>query len=293
MTLPSSDVLGDEFPSAEQILALAIPDGHYELAERDHRQFLRHVHALDFFPTEVGAPAHPIFAHLATHMGYGWTFNELLANIGSDPSAGVVFGGGTFTYHRPQRVGEQYVVTARMRDVQRKKGRRAGLFDAVTMALALIDEGGATVVETTETYIVPRRSAQDAPPSSAHVSEPSVATGGYAVGPITREDIVGIMGVMHDTNPVHLDAELARASGYRGPVHQGPANLAFIFNAIAARRGRTHDIRSAAFTFRATVTAGDRLEVRLSGAEDGVIEAELHVVGVGLALTCRAKFGAA
>lgn len=280
-------------PSAEEILGLTIPDGAYELTERTHALLLKHAHATELFTTVSGGPAHPIFAHLATHCGMGWTFNEFLAEVGSDPLAGVVFGGGTFRFHRPLRVGERFVVSSRMHDVTRKVGRRVGAFDAITIALTLLDSAGEAALETTETYIVPRREVQEpaepvaSPPT---IATPSEAAGGYQVGPILGEDIVGIMEVMNDTNPVHLDAELAIASGYRGPVNQGPINLAFIFNAMAAQRGQVADIVSAEFTFRETVTEGDRLEVRLTGSDSATLDGELHILGTGLAVTCRAEF---
>jgi acyl dehydratase len=189
-----------------------------------------------------------------------------------------------------------------MHAVERKHGRRAGTFDAITVALDLIDVDGdgSPAVSTTETYIVPRRTLNSAPTAAgAMVADPveSVATGGYPVGPIALEDIIGIMDVMGDTNPVHIDLELALASGYRGIVHQGPANLGFIFNAMAADRGTITDIRHAAFTFLDTVTEGDRLEVRLTrpeleSGEPETLDGALVILGADVALTCRAQFGA-
>ena len=282
-------------PDPDRILALTVPDGHYTVTARRHADLLRHIHAPEAFTTSDGGPAHPIFAHLATNRGMGWDFPELLEHVGATPEDGVVFGGGTFTFAELLTVGEPYTVRARMHDVRRKSGRRIGAFDAITLALDVVAPDGAVPVRTTETYVVPRpgtRHADDRRPSPVPRPGPSgpARPGRFRqpVGPITREDIAGIMAVMEDTNPVHVDAGLARAAGYRGPVHQGPANLAFVFNAIAADRGTVTDVGHAAFTFRDTVTEGDRLEVHLDGTAP--VEGRLEIVGVGTALTCEVGF---
>lgn len=288
-------------PTPSQTLALTIPDGKYTVAEDAHRRLLTYIHAPELFALKRGEAAHSIFAHLATHIGMGWTFNEFLAAVQATPGDGVVFGGGTFTYNQQILIGHSYVIKSVMHSVERKHGRRAGTFDAITVALDLIDvEGtGEPAVSTTETYIVPRRTLDSRPATTAAAPiEPveSVSTGAYPVGPIALDDIVGIMDVMGDTNPVHIDLDLALASGYRGIVHQGPANLGFIFNAMAADRGTVTDIRHAAFTFRDTVTEGDRLEVRLTRPqvepEDReTLDGALVILGGDVALTCRAQFG--
>lgn len=280
-----------EVPAPEEILALSVPDGAYRVTEERHAGLLRHVHAPETFMTKDGGPAHPIFAHISTNRGMGWDFPELLAHVGASPADGVVFGGGTFAFTELLTIGVDYTIRARMQDVRRKHGRRLGAFDAITLALEVVAPDGAVPVRTTETYIVPRRSgtAEPRPPASPAAAE-SVPPGRFrsSVGPITREDIAGIMAVMDDTNPVHNDPEVARAAGYRGPVHQGPANLAFVFNAIAADRGTIADIRGAAFTFRETVTEGDRLEVHLDGTAP--VSGRLEILGAGTALICEVSF---
>ncbi len=40
--------------------------------------------------------------------------------------------------------------------------------------------------------------------------------------------------LLRDPNPIHLDLNIARAQGLPGVVVQGPANLAFILNALKA-----------------------------------------------------------
>ena len=275
-------------PDPAEIRAMRIPDGAYELTEERHAGLMQHVHAPDLFTTKDRGEAHPIFAHIATNRGMGWDFPVLLDHLGASPTDGVVFGGGTFRFTRLLTIGERYTIRARMHDVRRKEGRRIGTFDAVTLALDVVAPDGSTPVRTTETYIVPRRSGASPRTTSPPPDPPPSGRSRHLVGPISREDIVGIMSVMEDTNPVHVDTGLARSAGYRGAVHQGPANLAFVLNAIALDRGTVADVAHAAFTFRDTVTEGDRLEVHLDGTDP--VTARLDIVGIGLALECEVGF---
>jgi acyl dehydratase len=269
----------------EEILGLTIPDGHYDLSPERHAQVMHFVRAPESFTSEPGDAAHPVFAHLANQCGMAWTFDDFLAAVGASAADGVVIGSGTFDFVRPITVGVDYTVRARFVDVQRRHGRRMGDFDAITVALELLD-GTEGVVTMHETYVVPRGPAPDVEPGPP---APVAAAGdGYPVGPIDVADIVGLMRTMHDTNPIHDDRAVAVASGFRGIVNQAPANLAYIFNAMAIERGGLSDLRRVEFAFRDAVVEGDRLEVRLT--DDGR-DGTLVIIDGGPAVTCRVEFG--
>jgi len=90
------------------------------------------------------------------------------------------------------------------------------------------------------------------------------------------EDIVAIMDVMEDVNPIHVDAELVRELGLRGPVNQGPANLAYVINMLIAWAGTPEAIRHINVRFQSISCPGDRLEargdvVRLIHGDDGPV----------------------
>jgi pantothenate kinase/acyl dehydratase len=286
---------GVPVPSLDAILAITISDGSYDLDVARHAQLLRHIHAPAMFTSATGDVAHPVFAHLANQGGLGITFEDLMAAVGASAADGVVIGSGTFDFHRPITVGASYVVRASVIGVERKHGRRMGPFDAITLQFDLVDVDGRLVVTMTEVYIVPRRSAAASSPSAptSVVAAASPAAGGYPVGPITGEDILGIVDVMGDTNPIHRDEAVAIASGFRGIVNQAPANLAYVLNAMAVERGNLDGLQHVAFTFRDAVIEGDRLDVLLTrdvAPDREVIAAELVIAGGSVAVLCRAEF---
>jgi acyl dehydratase len=274
---------------AVPILDLEIPDGSYALTAERHARVLEYVHASELFSSDAGAPAHPVFAHLANQCGMGWTFDQFLDAIDASAADGVVIGGGVLDFNRPIVVGVGYTVRSRIIGVERKHGRRLGPFEAITLALDLVD-GSDVVVTMTETYIVPRLGGVEPTPSDESDPLPATAERGDPLDPISRTDIIGLADVMGDTNPIHRDAAVAAASGFRGIVNQAPANLAYILNAMARHRGELSDLRRASFGFQDAVVEGDQVEVRLSQPAPDVIDGELLIVGTGAAAVCHAEF---
>jgi acyl dehydratase len=78
-------------------------------------------------------------------------------------------------------------------------------------------------------------------------------------GTISRERMIAVMRVMGDSNPIHVDEELARSLGFRGLVNQGPANLAYVANMLLGWTGPAGRIRSLSFRFLDNVVPGDEL----------------------------------
>lgn len=276
-----------------------VPAGHYDLDAARHARLVEHTFGSGVFETVDGAAAHPVFAHLASHCGKGWSFPEFLEHVGADLDDGLVFGHGAFAFARPLRVGGRYRVEAAITDVTRKTGRRVGVFDAITMTHQLWDEDdGQFVLRSSETTIVPRSAREDAPDPADPVPEgdvqlpPDALT--HEVGPVSVLDIEAIMEVMGDTNPVHLDEDLARRKGYRGAVNQGPANLAYVLAALASWRGGLADLTGLTFRFRDTVTSGDRPVVVAApdAGEARGVAAFLWLPGVGPAVDVAATFAA-
>src|SRR5204863_2892717 len=98
-----------------------------------------------------------IFAHLATHIGKGLTFAELVELLGARLDAGFLYGGGSLEYDEPILLERPYAVRGGIASVESRVGRRTGPFDLVTTELELVDdERGVRICRSLETYVVPR-----------------------------------------------------------------------------------------------------------------------------------------
>lgn len=286
---------------ADLVASEPMPPGSYTITPEAHRRFVEHTFGGDVFATAVGGPAHPSFAHLMTHCGQGWTFDEFRDRVGASPDVGVVFGTGTWDFVEPLAIGRPHAVHARISAVARRAGRRVGVFDAITLAQEA-SAGGAVVLRATETLVVPRPGLD--PPRGPRVvgeppprpPEPPDLDGGepfrQLVGPVGIDRIRVLMDVMDDTNQVHVDLDLARRTGYRGRVNQGPANLAYLLAAVARWRGGLDDLRRVSFEFHDTVTEDDLLQVvaPASITTDPVAVIRLDVRGVGCAVVAELDF---
>jgi hypothetical protein len=93
--------------------------------------------------------AHPAFLFHLPLRGAGLDIAGMLALGRPDSPDGVRAGGYRWTLHRPLRVDTPYRVTGSVIRAERKRGRRAGVMDAVTFRFDLFD--GETPVATAET----------------------------------------------------------------------------------------------------------------------------------------------
>lgn len=84
----------------------------------------------------------------------------------------------------------------------------------------------------------------------------------FVTEPIRLADVVTVMEVMDDVNPVHIDAELVQSLGLRGLVNQGPANLGYVVNMLLAWAGAPGALRRLRFRFHSISCPGDRLTAR-------------------------------
>ena len=75
----------------------------------------------------------------------------------------------------------------------------------------------------------------------------------FTMQDVSLEQVVEFMELMQDTNPVHVDPELASRLGLRGPVAQGPASLAYVINMLLGWRADAV-LERLEFRFHDTVT---------------------------------------
>lgn len=89
--------------------------------------------------------------------------------------------------------------------------------------------------------------------------------------------IKAIMSVMKDTNPVHIDEDLARRRGLRGVVNQGPGNLAYLTNMLTRWTGDPDSVKSLRVRFHNVVVPGDQVVAggRVIAVRDDEVDCEV------------------
>lgn len=112
----------------------------------------------------VGSPplppgvAHPLFVYLATQSGIGLSLEELFALCHASSQDGPMLGEWGMEQRRPLLVAATYAVSGVITGVQRKEGRKTGIFDIVSFELRLAAEDGVVVAVARSSFLFPRRS---------------------------------------------------------------------------------------------------------------------------------------
>jgi acyl dehydratase len=106
-------------------------------------------------------------------------------------------------------------------------------------------------------------------------------------GPLTRTDFVRYQGAAGDMNPIHHDAEAARAAGFSDVISVGMLQASALANSVCAAFG-PENTRRLSFRFTRPVYPGDSLlctaTIERRYAHDG--EARID-----LALACQSDAG--
>ena len=90
---------------------MRFPDGEYTITVAANDRLCRLVQA----PPLPAGTAHPVWAHLATHIGKGLTFTEFAEVVGAPVDAGYLFGGGSLEFWEPIRLDTRYLRLRRHR----------------------------------------------------------------------------------------------------------------------------------------------------------------------------------
>jgi hypothetical protein len=138
--------------SHRSLVGRQFPGGHYTL--EPWRAWLL-ADALGDDPADP--QPHPVMAWMAAVGGMGITWDELFEWFDATADDGPMFGEHQTTLHRPLQTGATYRVSGRITSVDRKTGRRAGVFDVVGYELYL-HEGQAHVATCWNSLVLPRRS---------------------------------------------------------------------------------------------------------------------------------------
>jgi acyl dehydratase len=116
----------------------------------------------------------------------------------------------------------------------------------------------------------------------------------WEVPSVSPEKMKTMAALLADPNPIHWDVEAVAALGLGDkPINQGPLNMAYVMNMLAAWSGGHDRLRRFRVRFLDNVVAGQRLSadgvVTAVREEDGVrvADCEVHLTVVGGAPVVR------
>jgi hypothetical protein len=105
--------------------------------------------------------AHPSLGYFIAMAGLGMSIGEVMALLDGSPDSGVMFGESELEFHGGLRAGTTYECAGEIVGVERKSGKRAGVFDKFTFRIRVAEAGAATPsVVCTNTWIFPRKDAE-------------------------------------------------------------------------------------------------------------------------------------
>ena len=91
------------------------------------------------------------------------------------------------------------------------------------------------------------------------------------IDPVDPEKMKTMAALLRDPNPIHWDVDVVRQLGMgERPVNQGPNNMAYLVNLLAAFAGGYERVRALRVRFLGNVFGGDRLTARgtVTGVRD-------------------------
>jgi hypothetical protein len=104
------------------------------------------------------ATAHPGLAYLVAIRGAGVSIQDIFGLMDATADSGVVFGEYGVDFHGTLRPDATYECDAEVTDVERKSGRRAGVFDKFSFQVRIREAGSAEPVAVcSNVWIFPRQ----------------------------------------------------------------------------------------------------------------------------------------
>ena len=101
--------------------------------------------------------AHPIYYYVATQVAMGKTVAGVCETCEFDVEDGPMMGSSGVSFQGSLKVGQEYRVTGEILGLVRKRSRKLGVMDVLDYRLRLHDQAGATVLETTNVWVLPRK----------------------------------------------------------------------------------------------------------------------------------------
>ncbi|CAH1663811.1 MULTISPECIES: hypothetical protein [unclassified Chelatococcus] len=101
--------------------------------------------------------AHPIYFFIATQVGMGQTVKGICDICDFDVNEGPMMGSSKVEFMGPLMTGKPYRVSGEIVSLVRKASRKLGVMDVLEYRLRLLEQDGTPVLETTNTWVLPRK----------------------------------------------------------------------------------------------------------------------------------------
>lgn len=138
------------FEEMEALVGRRFPGGSY-VVERWENALL---HDVVESPEPTAGLVHPIGLFHVPLAACGWTYAEIFEVCRAESDEAIRAGEYTWELFAPLREGVDYAISGEFVDVERKRGRRGGLFDAVTFRLDVTDRAtGQRAAAVTNTWL--------------------------------------------------------------------------------------------------------------------------------------------
>jgi len=148
--------MGTEIPDYSHLAGHEFPGGSYELPGYEVWLWADAVQAAPRDPH-----AHPEMAYMIGLHGGGASIADIMALLGADADSGVMFGELGFEFDGPILPDQTYDVRGRVLSVDRKEGRKAGVFDLATFVHELTAVGDSRPIARVEhVWVFPRKAAR-------------------------------------------------------------------------------------------------------------------------------------
>lgn len=101
--------------------------------------------------------AHPALAYFVAMQGTGVSIQDIFDLMDATAESGVMFGECELTWHRPLRPGATYECDSEIVAVERKQGKRAGVFDKMSFRITMREHSATDpAAECVNTWVFPR-----------------------------------------------------------------------------------------------------------------------------------------
>jgi hypothetical protein len=142
--------MGVDLGQMQSLVGRRFPGGSYTV-ERWENVLL---HDVVEQPPPSDTLVHPIGLFHVPLAACGWTYAEIFEICAAESDEAVRAGEYTWELHEPMREGRRYDVTGEFTGVERKTGRRGGVFDKVTFRLDLTDHAtGARTATVSNSWL--------------------------------------------------------------------------------------------------------------------------------------------